>query len=116
MIVRPANEDKLSSIQLANQKDKKIVQQEKQARKPANYLAKAIVFTVLFCFPFGIPAIVNAAKVDRLWKRGRYDQAKEKSKIVNRWCRTALIVGICFWALLLLYIKALMADWLASTM
>ena len=30
---------------------------------PETHLAKAIVFTALMCFPFGIPAIVNAAGV-----------------------------------------------------
>ena len=83
-------------------------------RKPNNYLAKAIVFTALFCFPFGIPAIINAAKVDGLWKQGLYAEAQAASEKANHWCRVTLILGIVFWAIFwtiyIIFYASLIAD------
>ena len=66
---------------------------------PENYLARAIVVTFLCCWPFGIPAIVNAAAVSTAHAAGRYQEALEKSAKAKQWSNYSLIAGIIFWAL-----------------
>lgn len=51
-----------------------------------NYLWQSIVVTILCCWPFGIPAIVYAAKVDGLVQRGDYAEAKIASDKAKFWC------------------------------
>ena len=64
---------------------------------PEPHLVKAIIFTVLFFMPFGIPAIVNAAKVRPAFNRGNMDLAKRCSRKANRWCTWSLVLGIIMW-------------------
>lgn len=47
---------------------------------PENYLIWAILATIFCCWPFGIPAIINASKVDSAFNRGDYAGAKEYSR------------------------------------
>jgi hypothetical protein len=51
---------------------------------PKNYLGWAI-FTLLICWPFGIPAIVNATKVDKYWLAGYQDEAIRAAKKARKW-------------------------------
>ena len=51
-----------------------------------NYLWQSIVVTILCCWPFGIPAIVYAAKVDGLAQRGDYAAARTASDKARFWC------------------------------
>ena len=62
--------------------------------KPNNFLVWAILSTVICCPPFGIPSIVNAAKVDKLWAEGNYDGAKRAAKQARTWFKWAIIAGI----------------------
>lgn len=73
---------------------------------PETHLAKAIVMTILLCFPFGIPAIVNAAGAHNAYSAGNYDLAVEKSQKAAQWCKYTLIAGIIFWILYSLFIVA----------
>lgn len=66
---------------------------------PETHLAKAIVFTALLCFPFGIPGIVNAAGVHTAYATGDYELAVERSQKAAKWCKYSLIAGIIFWVL-----------------
>lgn len=66
--------------------------------RPNNYLGLAIA-SIILCWPFGIPSIVNAAKVNRLWDEGKYQEAQEASDNAHRRGKTGLIVGIIFYAL-----------------
>ncbi len=59
-----------------------------------NYLWQSIVVTVLCCVPFGIPAIVYAAKVDGLKARGDIQGAMAASKNAKMWCLIAMILGL----------------------
>jgi hypothetical protein len=61
---------------------------------PATYLWQSIVVTLLCCWAFGIPAIVNAAKVQKFWSAGDYAGAQEASKKASKWSLVSLIVGI----------------------
>lgn len=59
-----------------------------------NYLVQAILVTLCCCLPFGIAAIVNAAKVNTHLARGEYDRAVEASNEARKWCVIGFIVGI----------------------
>ncbi len=45
--------------------------------KPGNFLTWSILCTIFCCWPLGIPAIVNSARVNRLWDNGDYEGARE---------------------------------------
>ncbi len=67
-----------------------------------NYLWQSIVVTILCCWPFGIPAIVYAAKVDGLKARGDIAGAMSASASAKTWCMVAVgswLVLIVLWVL-----------------
>lgn len=70
-----------------------------QLPRPNNYLAWSIVVTLLCCWPFGIPAIVNSAKVNGLYDRGEYNQAQEASNKAKKWIKWTVIAAAIFWVL-----------------
>lgn len=80
-------------------------------RQPAgtvkNYLAESIVVTILCCWAFGIPAIINAAKVDGLMNRGDFAGAVEASNAAKKWCWVSAGVGIGITVLYLIFVVAL---------
>lgn len=59
-----------------------------------NYLWQSIVVTLLCCLPFGIPAIVYAAKVDGLVARGDWEAARRASGSAKTWCLVSFILGL----------------------
>jgi hypothetical protein len=65
-----------------------------------NYLWQSIVVTIFCCWPFGIPAIVYAAKVDGLRATGNIQGAMAASASAKTWCLVAAgtwLVLIVFW-------------------
>lgn len=60
---------------------------------PSNYLAWSIVVTLLCCWPLGIPAIVNAARVNGLWFAGNHAAAIEASNKAKKWVIATAITG-----------------------
>ena len=75
--------------------------------KPNNRLGQAIALAIIFCVPLGIPGIVNAAKVDALWKEGKYEEARSASRKANMWSLIAMGAGILF---IFLYIFLIVAE------
>lgn len=67
-----------------------------------NYLWQSIVVTILCCWPFGIPAIVYAAKVDGLRARGDIAGAMAAAASAKTWCMVSAFtwLGLAFLALL----------------
>ncbi len=59
-----------------------------------NYLWQSIVVTVFCCMPFGIPAIVYAAKVDGLVARGNLVGARAASDSARTWCWVSFGLGL----------------------
>lgn len=57
---------------------------------PDDYLVWAILSTILCCWPLGIPAIVNATKVEKLWYKGNKEEAIQRSKKAKKWCFVSL--------------------------
>lgn len=64
------------------------------APRPNNHLALAIVTTVLCCLPFGIVAIVQAAKVNSLYAQENYEAANRASANAKKWSIIGIIVGL----------------------
>lgn len=75
--------------------------------KPNNRLGQAIALAVIFCVPLGIPGIINAAKVDALWKEGKYEEARSASRKANMWSLIAMGAGILF---IFFYIFLIVAE------
>ncbi|GAA1457319.1 CD225/dispanin family protein [Nocardiopsis exhalans] len=65
---------------------------------PDNGLTWAIV-SVFCCWPFAIPAIVNAAKVNDLWNRGDQAGALDAQAQAKKWTKIAFIIGAIVWVL-----------------
>lgn len=57
-----------------------------EPQKVSSYLAPAILTTIFCCLPFGIVAIVNAAKVNGRLSRGDYAGALRASNNAKTWC------------------------------
>jgi hypothetical protein len=66
-------------------------------------MAWAILVTLLCCWPFGIPAIVNAAKVDRLWYSGNHQAAYEAAGSAKKWIIVSVILGVISIAISFVY-------------
>lgn len=67
-----------------------------------NYLWQSIVATILCCMPFGVVAIVHAAKVDSLVAMGDIAGANVASKAAKTWVGVAVgvwIVGIVIYGI-----------------
>jgi hypothetical protein len=61
---------------------------------PRSYLVFAVLVTI-FCFwPTGIVAIVNAARVNSLWKTQEHDKARKASRRARDWGLLTLAIGV----------------------
>lgn len=69
-----------------------------------NYLWQSIVVTIICCWPFGIPAIVFAAKVDGLVAKGDIAGALEASKKAKKWCIITLCAGVLVIGIWILFV------------
>jgi Interferon-induced transmembrane protein len=76
------------------------IDDELDIRKPRHrgdvpsYLVQAILVTLCCCLPFGIVAIVHAAKVNGFLASGNYEQAVRASDEAKKWCAIALVLGL----------------------
>lgn len=71
--------------------------------QPDNYLVWTILATVMCCWPLGIPAIINASKVEKLWAQGDYQGAKDASDKAKKFSIYSAVAAVVFWALYLLF-------------
>lgn len=62
-------------------------------REIPNYLVFAILM-IFCCWPFAIPAIINASKVRTLEAQGDYAGAEEASAAAKKWAIIALVLGL----------------------
>ena len=65
-----------------------------QGSKPDNNMIWAILSTLFCCLPLGIVAIINAAKVDGLYRSGDYAGAQEAADNAKKYAQYGLIGGI----------------------
>lgn len=63
-------------------------------QKPDNNLVLAIITTVCCCLPFGIVAIVMAAKVNGLYMAGQYEAAEKAAKDAKKWSLIGIACGV----------------------
>lgn len=62
-------------------------------QKPDSWLAWSIISVFFCCWPFSIPAIVYASKVDGLWERGAYEEARRNARLARQWTIVSAITG-----------------------
>jgi hypothetical protein len=79
------------------------------ATLPPSHLAMAVI-TAMFFWPLGIPAIINAAKVDRMIFMGDYAGAQHASAQAKKWSMWALGVAVGGFVLYLAVIGAMFAS------
>jgi len=71
-------------------------EEEMPPLKPNSWLWQSIVATVLCCIPFGIVAIVYAAKVDSNYFNGMYEAAARAARNAKMWTLVAVGVGLLY--------------------
>lgn len=73
-----------------------IVQQNLRAEETTipNHFTFAIIATILFFWPTGIPAIICASKVNGFIAEGDLERAKITSKKARNWSILSVIVGL----------------------
>ena len=75
------------------------------AGPPKTYLTEAILVTLFCCWPFGIPAIVNASKVEGRFASGDHEGARQASAEAKKWMNyslwSGLAIGFLYFLLLL---------------
>ncbi|MCF7675936.1 MAG: CD225/dispanin family protein [Akkermansiaceae bacterium] len=77
-----------------------------------NYLWQSIVVTILCCWPFGIPAIIYAAKVEGLKSRGDIAGARAASASAKTWCWVSFGLGL---GIILIYVVMIGAGVMSSS-
>lgn len=65
-----------------------------QGLKPDNNMLWAILCTLFCCLPLGIVAIINAAKVDGLYRSGDYYGAQEAADNAKKYAQYGFAFGI----------------------
>ena len=78
-----------------------------QGSKPDNNMLWAILSTLFCCLPLGIVAIINAAKVDGLYRSGDYSGAQEAADNAKKYAQYCLVIGIIW---IVIYFFILMAG------
>ena len=74
-----------------------------QGSKPDNNMLWAILSTLFCCLPLGIVAIINAAKVDGLYRSGDYSGAQEAANNAKKYALYGLVIGI-IWIVIYFFI------------
>lgn len=70
---------------------------ENKPNRPPNYLAIAIITTILCCLPAGIVSIIYAAKVNSEYDDGNYDRALRASNNAKTWAIVSAAVALVGW-------------------
>ena len=84
--------------------------EEQKELCPSNNLAIAIVTTALGCLPLGIPAIVKAASVERLWNAGQKEEAFKAAALAKKLSVWGIVLTAIFWFIYIVAYGALIAS------
>ncbi|MCE7994934.1 MAG: CD225/dispanin family protein [Roseivirga sp.] len=77
---------------------------EQQPQRPPNYLAVAIITTILCCLPAGIVSIVYSTKVNTEYDSGNYNAAESASKSAKTWAIvSAAVAGLLYVIIIAIY-------------
>lgn len=79
-------------------------QQPRQEIKPDNFLAWAIVSTLLCCLPTGIVAIVYASQVDSYWFAGDHEASRRAARRARTWTWVSVGIAVFCWLVYLLLV------------
>lgn len=70
---------------------------ENKPNRPPNYLAIAIISTILCCLPAGIVSIVYSTKVNNEYDDGNYDGALRASRNAKTWAIVSVVAAVVVW-------------------
>lgn len=62
--------------------------------KPSNYMVQSILVLLFCCWPFAIPALVAASKVDSAYAAGDYQGAIKASDDARKWVTVSFVLGL----------------------
>ncbi|HAH22465.1 MAG TPA: hypothetical protein DCL77_01640 [Prolixibacteraceae bacterium] len=65
-------------------------------RPPKTWLLESILATIIFCPPFGIAGIVNAAKVESRFNAGDIQGAHRAAAQAKKWTTVSVVVALAF--------------------
>lgn len=65
-----------------------------QGTPPKNYLVESILVTILCCLPLGIVGIINATKVEGLYRSGDIEGANKAAADAKKWTTYGAIAGV----------------------
>lgn len=66
---------------------------------PKTWLVESILVTLLCCLPFGIVGIIKASKVESLYYRGMYEEARRASYDAKTFVLIGSILGLVIFIL-----------------
>ena len=67
---------------------------ENQPQRPPNYLAVAIITTIICCLPAGVVSIIYATKVNSAYDSGDYNGAERASKSAKTWAIVSAVLAL----------------------
>lgn len=67
---------------------------ENQPQRPPNYLAVAIITTIICCLPAGVVSIVYSTKVNSEYDNGNYEAAERASKNAKTWAIVSAVAAV----------------------
>lgn len=76
---------------------------ETRPPRPNNYLALAIISTILCCLPLGIVSIIYSTKVNTAYDSGNYAEAELNSKNAKTWGIVSVAVALIGLVLYLMF-------------
>lgn len=77
---------------------------------PNTWLIASILATLFCCVPLGLVGVVKAARVETLWRAGKYEEAGQTSAEARKWTIITLICGIIILVLYYMFIGAVIAS------
>ena len=76
---------------------------EQVPKRPDNYLALAIISTILCCLPAGIVSIVYSTKVNSLYDDAKYEEAERASNNAKIWGIVSVAIALVGWIIYILF-------------
>lgn len=73
---------------------------------PPTYLAFAIIVTIFCAWPLGIPAIINATRVEKAYNQGDFSGAERFSKAARSWSIASMAVAaalVLLWGVIVFF-------------
>jgi len=67
---------------------------ENRPPRPSNYLALAIVSTIICCLPAGVVSIVYASQVNSAYDDGDYQKALSASRNAKTWGIVSVVLAL----------------------